>query len=126
MYMKKFLILIIALLLVACGDSRAKDKELVVDTLLADPDMVVLDFSIEDIECMVDDISDAMDDETWSLYVEAVKLQKAGLSDEEILQRMDMSEKDAAKVFSAAISSLMSFNCVSIEKLIEIGMDVDY
>tara|TARA_Y100001970_G_scaffold259315_1_gene340136 strand:- start:437 stop:817 length:381 start_codon:yes stop_codon:yes gene_type:complete len=126
MYMKKFLILIIALLLVACGDSRAKDKELVVDTLLADPDMVVLDFSIEDIECMVDDISDAMDDETWSLYVEAVRLQKAGLSDEEILQRMDMSEKDAAKVFSAAISSLMSFNCVSIEKLIEIGMDVDY
>ena len=124
--MKKFLILIIALLLVACGDSRAKDKELVVDTLLADPDMVVLDFSIEDIECMVDDISDAMDDETWSLYVEAVRLQKAGLSDEEILQRMDMSEKDAAKVFSAAISSLMSFNCVSIEKLIEIGMDVDY
>tara|TARA_B100000674_G_scaffold450385_1_gene420285 strand:+ start:917 stop:1297 length:381 start_codon:yes stop_codon:yes gene_type:complete len=126
MYMKKFLILIIALLLVACGDSRAKDKELVVDTLLADPDMVVLDFSIEDIECMVDDISDAMDDETWSLYVEAVRLQKAGLSDEEILQRMDMSEKDAAKVFSAAITSLMSFNCVSMEKLIEIGMDVDY
>tara|TARA_A100001234_G_scaffold53387_1_gene45466 strand:+ start:60 stop:440 length:381 start_codon:yes stop_codon:yes gene_type:complete len=126
MYMKKFLILIIALLLVACGDSRAKDKELVVDTLLADPDMVVLDFSIEDIECIVDDISDAMDDETWSLYVEAMRLQKAGLSDVEVLQRMDMSEKDATKVFSAAISSLMSFNCVSMEKLIEIGMDVDY
>ena len=126
MYMKKFLILIIALLLVACGDSRAKDKELVVDTLLTDPDMVVLDFSIEDIECMVDDISDAMDDETWSLYVEAMRLQKAGLSDVEVLQRMDMSEKDAAKVFSAAITSLMSFNCVSMEKLIEIGMDVDY
>ena len=67
-----------------------------------------------------------MDDETWSLYVEAMKLQKAGLSDVEVLQRMDMSEKDATKVFSAAISSLMSFNCVSMEKLIEIGMDVDY
>lgn len=126
MYMKKFLILIIALLLVACGDSRAKDKELVIEALSDSPDMVVLGLSLEDLECMVDDISDAMDDETWSLYVEAMRLQKAGLSDVEVLQRMDMSEKDAAKVFSAAITSLMSFNCVSMEKLIEIGMDVDY
>ena len=124
--MKKFLILIIALLLVACGDSRAKDKELVIEALSDSPDMVVLGLSLEDLECMVDDISDAMDDETWSLYVEAMRLQKAGLSDVEVLQRMDMSEKDAAKVFSAAITSLMSFNCVSMEKLIEIGMDVDY
>ena len=126
MYMKKFLILIIALLLVACGDSRAKDKELVVDALLADPDMVVLDFSLEDIECMVDDISDAMDDETWSLYVEAMRLQKAGLNDVEVLQRLDMTDEDAGKIFAAAITSIMTFNCISMEKLIEIGMDADY
>ena len=126
MYMKKFLILIIALLLVACGDSRAKDKELVVDTLLADPDMVVLDFSIEDIECMVDDISDAMDDETWSLYIEYIKLEKAGLSNFEIIQKLDLSMDDQGKIASAAITSLMSFNCLSVERLMEIGLDLNY
>ncbi len=126
MYMKKFLILIIALLLVACGDSRAKDKELVVDTLLADPDMVVLDFSIEDIECMVDDISDAMDDETWSLYIEYTKLEKAGLSNFEIIQKLDLSMDDQGKIASAALTSLMSFNCLSVERLMEIGLDLDY
>tara|TARA_Y100001936_G_C15494628_1_gene370170 strand:- start:102 stop:476 length:375 start_codon:yes stop_codon:yes gene_type:complete len=124
--MKKFLILIIALLLVACGDSRAKDKELVVDTLLADPDMVVLDFSIEDIECMVDDISDAMDDETWSLYIEYTKLEKAGLSNFEIIQKLDLSMDDQGKIASAALTSLMSFNCLSVERLMEIGLDLDY
>ena len=124
MYMKKFLTLIIALLLVACGDSRAKDKELVVDALLVDPDMVVLDFSLEDIECMVDDISDAMDDETWSLYVEAMRLQKAGMSDIEVLRRMDMSEKDEVKIFSddhTLVNSPLGAYMIKKDKFIKIS-----
>lgn len=124
--MKKFLILIIALLLVACGDSRAKDKELVIEALSDSPDMVVLGLSLEDLECMVDDISDAMDDETWSLYIEYIKLEKAGLSNFEIIQKLDLSMDDQGKIASAAITSLMSFNCLSVERLMEIGLDLNY
>tara|TARA_Y100001970_G_scaffold259386_1_gene340289 strand:- start:437 stop:811 length:375 start_codon:yes stop_codon:yes gene_type:complete len=124
--MKKFLILIIALLLVACGDSRAKDKELVVEALSDSPDMVVLGLSLEDLECVVDDISDAMDDETWSLYIEYTKLEKAGLSNFEIIQKLDLSMDDQGKIASAALTSLMSFNCLSVERLMEIGLDLDY
>ena len=125
MYMKKFLIFIITSLLVACGDSdpRQKDKDKVTELLLKKDDWKTMGFTYRETECLVNDVSSNMKDNVWEIYVESLKLESIGLSENEILERLNITENltetELLQFVSALVNAIYSFECVSEERLIE-------
>ncbi len=122
MYMKKFLIFIITLLLVACGDSdpRQKDKDKVIELLAKQDNFKTLGFTFREIECLIDEVSTNMDDDMWEKYVESVKLISAGFTESEILERLNFNKTQEVQYGAAIYNAILSFKCMSEDRLIEI------
>ena len=126
MYMKKFLILIIALLLVACGDSdpRQNDKDKVTELLLKKDEWKTMGFTYRETECLVDEISNNMKDDMWEIYVEAMKLESVGFTAIEIIERMKLTEIQELQLEGALGNAIFSFKCISEERFIEASKDL--
>ena len=122
MYMKKFLLFIITLLLVACGDSdpRQKDKDKVIEILTKKGDFKTMGFTFREIECLIDEVSTNMDDDMWEKYVEAVKLESAGFTELEIIERLNFNKTQEVQYGAAVFNAIFSFKCMSEERLIEL------
>ena len=121
MYMKKFLIFTITLLLVACGDSdpRQKDKDKVTELLLKKDEWKTMGFTYRETECLVDEISNNLNDDLWESYVEGMKLESAGFTYIEIQERLKLGEMEQLQGEAALYNALFSFKCISEERLIE-------
>jgi len=121
--MKKILILIITLLMVACGDSdlRQKDKDKVTELMLKKDDWKTMGITYRETECVVDEISSNMTDDMWENYVEAMKLESLGFTQIEILERIELTEIEQLQFDSVLYTAVLSFNCISEEKMIEAG-----
>tara|TARA_B000000565_G_scaffold170031_1_gene128667 strand:+ start:143 stop:532 length:390 start_codon:yes stop_codon:yes gene_type:complete len=112
--MKKIALILVTLLLFSCSnDPRKKDKEDVLDALITNLELFQLDLPRESYACVVDEISDDMDDETWSLYVKKVKQEP-----------VDLTQSQAADLAKATMKPFLTFECISLMDWLEVAIDI--
>ena len=112
--MKNILLILVTLLLFSCSnDPRKKDKEDVLDALITNLELFQLDLPRESYACVIDEISDNMDDETWSLYVKLIK-------DEPV----DITQSQGADLAKATVKPFLTFECISLVDWFEVAIDM--
>ena len=112
--MKKIALILVTLLLLSCSnDPRKKDKEDVLDILTTNLKLFQLDLPKEAYACVIDEISDNMDDETWSLYVKLIK-------DEPV----DITQSQGADLAKATVKPFLTFKCISMADWLEVAFDI--
>ena len=112
--MKKIALILVTLLLLSCSnDPRKNDKEDVLDILTTNLKLFQLDLPKEAYACVIDEISDNMDDETWSLYVKLIK-------DEPV----DITQSQGADLAKATMKPFLTFECISMMDWFEVAIDI--
>ncbi len=112
--MKNILLILVTLLLFSCSnDPRKKDKEDVLDALITNLELFQLDLPRESYACVIDEISDNMDDETWSLYVKLIKQEP-----------VDLTESQGADLAKATVKPFLTFECISFVDWLEVAFDI--
>ena len=112
--MKYITLFLAILLLLSCSnDPRKKDKEDVLDILTTNLKLFQLDLPKEAYACVIDEISDNMDDETWSLYVKLIK-------DEPV----DITQSQGADLAKATMKPFLTFECISMMDWFEVAIDI--
>tara|TARA_A100001037_G_scaffold286034_1_gene294018 strand:- start:1502 stop:1891 length:390 start_codon:yes stop_codon:yes gene_type:complete len=112
--MKKIALILVTLLLLSCSnDPRKNDKEDVLDILTTNLKLFQLDLPKEAYACVIDEISDNMDDETWSLYVKLIK-------DEPV----DITQSQGADLAKATMKPFLTFECISMMDWFEVAIDM--
>ena len=112
--MKNIILILVTLLLFSCSnDPRKKDKEVVLDALITSLELFQLDLPRESYACVVDEISDNMDDETWSLYVKLIKQEP-----------VDLTESQGADLAKATVKPFLTFECISMMDWLEVAFDI--
>ena len=112
--MKYITLFLAILLLLSCSnDPRKNDKEDVLDILTTNLKLFQLDLPKEAYACVIDEISDNMDDETWSLYVKLIK-------DEPV----DITQSQGADLAKATMKPFLTFECISMMDWFEMAIDI--
>ena len=112
--MKYITLFLAILLLLSCSnDPRKNDKEDVLDILTTNLKLFQLDLPKEAYACVIDEISDNMDDETWSLYVKLIK-------DEPV----DITQSQGADLAKATMKPFLTFECISMMDWFEVAIDI--